>query len=79
MLCSTSTLPRNGELCCVFAPLILCNFAALRPHLIIIVLVLLLAAPVAAQQTIYDETTIIYKKEIHGGLMLHGDGCVRNP
>ena len=27
-----------------------------------------------SQQTIYDETRILYKKELHGGVILHGDG-----
>ncbi|MBL7951326.1 MAG: hypothetical protein JNM62_06360 [Flavobacteriales bacterium] len=27
-----------------------------------------------AQQTIYEETRVPYKKEIHGGILLHGDG-----
>lgn len=27
-----------------------------------------------AQQTVYDETRILYKKELHGGAMIHGEG-----
>jgi hypothetical protein len=32
------------------------------------------AAASCAQQTIYDETRILYKKELHGGIIIHGDG-----
>ncbi|MFT4660065.1 MAG: hypothetical protein ACI8XB_000322 [Patiriisocius sp.] len=33
------------------------------------------SANVTAQQTIYDETTLLYKKEINGGVHLHGHGA----
>ena len=39
---------------------------------------LLLPVLLAAQQTVYDETRILYKKELHGGLMAHGDGWGAN-
>ena len=32
------------------------------------------AARAAGQQTVYDETRILYKKELHGGILAHGDG-----
>ncbi|MCB0794465.1 MAG: hypothetical protein KDB88_06980 [Flavobacteriales bacterium] len=44
----------------------------MRAFLIMLSSALLL--PVAAQQTIFDETRIIYKKELHGGAIIHGDG-----
>ena len=39
---------------------------------------LLLPVLLAAQQTVYDETRILYKKELHGGLIAHGDGWGAN-
>lgn len=38
------------------------------------VLFLLLWTTVQGQQTIYDETRVLYRKELLGGLTLHGDG-----
>ena len=36
---------------------------------------LLLILPAAhAQQTIYEESRVPYKKEVYGGILLHGDG-----
>lgn len=35
---------------------------------------LLSLAPCWAQQTIYDETRVLYRKELLGGIMIHGDG-----
>ncbi|MBK7753441.1 MAG: hypothetical protein IPI41_12795 [Flavobacteriales bacterium] len=32
------------------------------------------AARAAGQQTVYDETRVLYKKELHGGILAHGDG-----
>jgi len=37
-------------------------------------LLLLTLAPCWAQQTIYDETRVLYRKEMLGGIMIHGDG-----
>ncbi|MCB0791081.1 MAG: hypothetical protein H6595_00840 [Flavobacteriales bacterium] len=44
----------------------------MRP--LLVTLLLVLAVDAIAQQTVYDGTTIIYKKELEGGLILHGDG-----
>ena len=42
----------------------------------IILLALLIAywTPGRAQQTIYEETRVLYKKEMAGGIIIHGDG-----
>jgi hypothetical protein len=37
-------------------------------------LVLCAFASAKAQQTIYDETRVLYRKEITGGIIIHGDG-----
>lgn len=42
--------------------------------LLSISLLLLALAPCRAQQTIYDETRVLYRKELLGGIMIHGDG-----
>lgn len=39
-------------------------------HLAFVLLIL----PAYAQQTIYEETRVPYKKEVYGGVLLHGDG-----
>lgn len=39
-------------------------------HLAFVLLVL----PATAQQTIYEESRVPYKKEVYGGILLHGDG-----
>lgn len=44
----------------------------------ILLLLLVLPAWLLAQQTVYDETRILYKKELHGGLIAHGDGWGAN-
>jgi hypothetical protein len=36
--------------------------------------ILLGLAPCLAQQTIYDEARVLYRKELLGGVMIHGDG-----
>lgn len=43
-----------------------------RNSLILGLVVLVL--PAQAQQTIFDETRVLYKKELAGGFMAHGDG-----
>jgi len=44
-------------------------------HLLIFFCVIFgFAQSVAAQQTIYDEATLLYKKEINGGIQIHGNG-----
>ncbi len=35
---------------------------------------LLLGAPLLAQQTIYEETRVPFRRELYGGIMVHGDG-----
>lgn len=42
--------------------------------LLSIALLLLSAVPLWAQQTIYDETRVLYRKELLGGVVIHGDG-----
>ncbi len=42
--------------------------------LLSIALLLLSVVPLWAQQTIYDETRVLYRKELLGGVMIHGDG-----
>ena len=37
-------------------------------------LLLLSVMPLWAQQTIYDETRVLYRKELLGGAVIHGDG-----
>jgi len=37
-------------------------------------LVILSVQNVCAQTTLFDETTVIYKKELIGGIVIHGDG-----
>lgn len=44
----------------------------------ILLSLMLLPAMLVAQQTVYDETRILYKKELHGGLIAHGDGWGAN-
>ena len=42
---------------------------------ILILFVLLLSGSAAlAQQTIYEETRVPYKRELYGGILVHGDG-----
>lgn len=43
-------------------------------RLLVAISCLVVAGSLRAQQTIYDETRILYKKELIGGIMLHGDG-----
>ena len=45
----------------------------MRPILTIL-FVFLVGGALHAQETIYEETRVPYKKEILGGIMLHGDG-----
>lgn len=42
--------------------------------LLVMLLLLITSAPVLAQQTIYDEARILYRKELLGGIIVHGDG-----
>lgn len=42
--------------------------------LLSIALLLLSVVPLWAQQTIYDETRVLYRKELLGGVVIHGDG-----
>ncbi len=42
--------------------------------LLSIALLLLSVVPLWAQQTIYDETRVLYRKELLGGVIIHGDG-----
>jgi hypothetical protein len=42
--------------------------------LLSMVLLFVLCTNVQAQQTIYDETRVLYRKEMLGGIMIHGDG-----
>jgi len=37
-------------------------------------LLVLALTPLRAQQTIYDETRVLYRKELQGGLTIHGSG-----
>ncbi|MCW5899229.1 MAG: hypothetical protein KIT10_08150 [Flavobacteriales bacterium] len=46
----------------------------MRRLLIAIPLVMVLAPEVEAQQTIYDETRVLYRKELLGGITIHGNG-----
>ncbi len=39
-----------------------------------IMFLLVVLGTTQAQQTIYDETRVLYRKEMSGGLMIHGDG-----
>lgn len=41
---------------------------------LILFLLLLNGTAVLAQQTIYEETRVPYKRELYGGILLHGDG-----
>jgi hypothetical protein len=41
---------------------------------LILFLLLLNGTAVMAQQTIYEETRVPYKRELYGGILLHGDG-----
>jgi hypothetical protein len=43
-------------------------------HSLLLALLVLACAPAQAQQTIYDETRVLYRRELLGGLTLHGDG-----
>jgi len=50
------------------------RFAYLQP-IIICLLLLGFLQSTKAQQTIYDETTLLYKKEVNGGIQAHGNGA----
>jgi len=43
-------------------------------RLSLLILLTVLVQQVVAQQTIYDETRVLYRSEWSGGVMLHGDG-----
>lgn len=43
-------------------------------YTLIAILILFIYTSGYSQATIYDETTVIYKNEIHGGLQFHGHG-----
>lgn len=42
--------------------------------LLLIISILFFSHALFAQATVYDESTVIYKKEIHGGIQFHGHG-----
>lgn len=42
--------------------------------LVLVLLSCVALAPASAQQTIYDETRVLYRKELYGGVIVHGDG-----
>ncbi|MBK7083602.1 MAG: hypothetical protein IPH53_02620 [Flavobacteriales bacterium] len=39
-----------------------------------LLLLVSVASSVVGQQTVFDDTRVLYKKELHGGVMAHGDG-----
>lgn len=42
--------------------------------LLAITMLFLAASPGYAQSTIYEEPTVLYRKELYGGVVIHGDG-----
>ena len=39
-----------------------------------LLLLVSVASSVVGQQTVFDDTRVLYRKELHGGVMAHGDG-----